>query len=155
MSSFILSSGLCSCSDKAPNTINAEENTGGKIQSFNLFPKDLLVYDNTGKLSLDQAFARSTQVIRTAEIKQIDHSNKRGVKDFYLYKVDRGKFEKSEERSKHKFPLLFLSEQQLFKGKRSQDSAYIFLVPLEQYKVLKKNINIQYKWLDEAPFLNR
>ena len=147
--------GLHSCTSKEAGAVIADENARRKTQSINLFPKESFVYDNTGKLSLDEAFTQSTHVIRTAYLKQIDNSNGRSVKPFYIYQVYEGSFNKPLDTSKNKFPLLFLSKQELFKGKELRDSIYLFLVPLQGYQVLQENIGINYEWVDEAPFLKR
>lgn len=147
--------GLYGCTGKEAGAVIADENTGKKIQSINLFPKELFAYDNTGKLSFDEAFTQSTHVIRAAYLKQIDNSNTRSVKPFYIYQVNEGSLNKPLDTSKNKFPLLFLSKQELFKGKELRDSIYLFLVPLQGYQVLHENISIEYEWVDEAPFLIR
>lgn len=141
------------CTDKESKIVIVNENTGRRNQKINLFNKELSVYDNTGKLSWDDAFAQSKQVVHTAYIKQIDYSNDRGVKSFYIYQIDEGSFVKSVDTHKIKFPILFLSNQELFKGKMLNDSVYLFLGPLHKYLLLQKNTNIKYEWIYEAPFL--
>ena len=147
--------GVHSCTGKEAGAVIADETSGRKTQAINLFPKELFAYDNTGKLSLDEAFTQSTHVVRTAYLKQIDNSNGRSVKPFYIYQAYEGSFNKPLDTSRNKFPLIFLSKQELFKGKVLRDSVYLFLAPLQGYKVLQENIGIEYEWVDEAPFLRR
>lgn len=127
--------------------------TSRNMQPINLFPEESFKYDNTGKWSLDEAFEKSGQVIRTAHLKQVDNSSARGAKPFYIYQADEGSFEKPADTGKNKFPLLFLSRQELFKGKALKDSVYLFLAPVRHYEILRQNINIQYEWIEDAPFL--
>lgn len=149
---ILILQGLHGCTGKESGAIITDD-SGRRTQAINLFPKELFAYDNTGKLSLDEAFAQSRQVIRTAYVKQIDNSNSRSRMPFYIYQVDEGSFEKLVSTGKSKFPVLFLSKQELFKGKILRDSVYLFLVPLQQYQMLQENIGIKYEWVDEAPFL--
>ena len=149
----LILAGLHGCAGTESGAVISDETTGRNAQTINLFPEKSFAYDNTGKLSLDEAFIQSQKVIRTAHLKQIDNSNERSVQPFYVYQVDGGRFEKPADTSTNRFPLLFLSRQELFKGKVLQDSVYLFLAPLQQYRVLQETIGIQYEWVDEAPFL--
>ena len=146
--------GLHGCTG-TESAVISNENIGRNVQTINLFPEQSFVYDNKGKLSLNEAFKQSGHVIRTAHLKQIENSNGRSVKPFFIYQVDEGSFDKSVDTTKNKFPVLFLSRQELFKGKVLQDSVYLFLAPLQQYHVLQENIGIQYEWIDAAPFIGR
>lgn len=122
-------------------------------QTFNLFPKESFGYDNKGKLSWDEAFLQSQHVVRTANLKQLDNANNRGAKPFYVYQVDAGSFEKLNASDKSKFPLLFLSKEQLFEGKVLRDSVYLFLAPIQKHQLLQNNMGVTYEWLTNSPFL--
>ena len=142
---------LQSCTDRRSAT-PARTIEHRKFYTIDLF-QEQVAYDNAGKMSPKEAFANSPRVIRTAHLKLVDYSNERGVKPFYIYQVDQGKFEKSGDARRSKFPVLFLSRQELFKGKVLRDSVYLFLGQLRQYQVLQLNAGIKYEWIDEAPFL--
>jgi hypothetical protein len=152
--SALILGGLHSCTG-TESAVISNENIGRNAQAINLFPEQSFAYDNTGKLSLNEAFKQSGYVIRTAHLKQIENSNGRSIKPFYIYQVNEGSFNKSLDTTKNKFPVLFLSRKELFKGKVLQDSVYLFLAPLQQYHVLQENIGIAYEWIDAAPFIGR
>ena len=113
-----------------------------------------MVYDNTGKLSYDDAFERSKLVLKTANLIKTDSSVGRGAKTFYIYRVENGAIEKSEDIKKKIFPFQFMSEEDFFKGKNLQDSTILFLEPLLDFRFLKNNIGVKYRWIPNAPFLN-
>jgi hypothetical protein len=140
------------CLDKETKK-NSEGLKEIKTYTVDLFPKESMIYDNTGKLSFDEAFEISKEVLYVASIIKVDSSDSRGVKPFYIYQATEGRFEKSSDVKKNKLPILFLSEQKLFKGKTLNDSIYLFLEPLQQYELLRKNQEIKYKWLQNAPFV--
>ena len=149
----MLLGGLIGCTDKESGAVIADENMRRETHAINLFPRELSTYNNIGKMSFDEAFVQSTLVIHAADLVQLDHSNSRSVKPFYIYQVDKGTFEKSANAKETKFPIFFLSREELFKGKLLGDSVYVFLAPLRQYQVLQHNAGITYKWVNEAPFL--
>ena len=127
-----------------------------KFQRINLFSQDTeIVYDNTGKLSFEEAFQASEYVLLAADIIKIDSSATRGVRPFYVYRIDQGKIEKSKSSQKWKFPVYFVSEDRLFRGTYVTDSVYLFLSPLKDYAILKNNSPISYQWLYDAPFVGR
>lgn len=141
------------CSDKALNS-NINEFQEGSKNGVNLFPEERTVYNNTTKLSLEEAFKYSKEVLHVAHIEKVDSSQGRGAKQFYIYKAIDGRFEKSANKKKNKFPILFLSEQKLFKENTFTDSVYLFLEPIRHYVFLKKDLGIKYKWVNVAPFVN-
>jgi hypothetical protein len=145
--------GLYGCNSKGSGAVATDENIGRNTQTINLFPKESFVQGNTGKLSFDEAFVQSKLVIRTAYLKQIDNSNARGGNPFYVYQVNEGWFEKSVDDDRNKFPILFISERELFRGKILRDSVCLFLASLQQYQILQENISIKYEWVHGAPFL--
>lgn len=125
------------------------------VRTIDLFPQERAIHDTLGKLSLDQAFQISEEVLLVTDIKKIDSSHTRGVNPFYIYEVSAGSFEKSADTTKNRFPILFLSNQRLFKGNASDDSVYLFLQPIQQqYHFLQQNMGIKYKWVNNAPFVS-
>jgi len=126
---------------------------GRMLHTINLFPKENIIYDNTGKLSLDEAFQLSKEVVYAVNIEKIDSSISRGVKPFYVYRATEGRFEKTTNVKKNKLPFLFISEQKLFQGKVSHDSTYLFLEPIQQYGLLRKKMDVKYQWVYAAPFI--
>lgn len=124
------------------------------VRTIDLFPQERTIHDTLEKLSLDQAFQISEEVLLVTYIKKIDSSHTRGVNPFYIYEVSAGSFEKSADTTKNRFPILFLSNQRLFKGNVSDDdSVYLFLQPIGQYYFLQQNMGIKYKWVNNAPFV--
>ena len=147
---IILTGILQGCTSKEEK-ISTERPQEMKVHTIDLFPQEGTIYDNAGKLSFDEAFQISKEVLYVASVKSVDSSNSRGVKPFYIYQATEGRFEKSSDAKKNKFPILFLAEQKLFKGKALNDSIYLFLEPLQQYELLRRNQGIKYKWVNNAP----
>lgn len=114
--------------------------------------EEKVVYDDISKLTKKQAFELSELILHVPYLERVYSSNTRSAKPFYLYKISEGRIEKSTKSNKNKFPIFFISEKELFKGKILQDSVYLFLNSSQGYQVLLKNMNINYNWVDKAPF---
>lgn len=127
---------------------------GRQYNTINLFSGGHVVYDNSGKLTLQEAIASSKLVIRTDNLKLIDRSADRGIAPIYIYQVDGGSISKPADARKIRFPILLLSKDELYGGKALDDSVYVFLAPLRQYHILQKHIGIRYEWTAGAPLLN-
>jgi hypothetical protein len=152
VSLIILTGILQGCTSKE-GKIGAENSQEIKVHTIDLFPQEGMIYDNTGKLSFDEAFQLSKEVLYVASIEKVDSSQTRGIKPFYIYKAAEGRFEKSVDTQKNKLLVLFLSEKNLFQGRILNDSMYLFLEPLQQYELLRKGLGIKYKWVNNAPFV--
>lgn len=143
---------LYSCTEQLPPTAVEDGNNRRSTQAINLFPEDDFSDNQVDKVTWEEAFAGSKLVIRSTNVQQISHSNTRSAQPFYVYQVKEGSLAKSVDSKKLKLPLLFVSRRELFKGKVWQDSVYLFLLPIKHYKVLQKNTNVAFAWMDEAPF---
>lgn len=144
--------GVCSCTDDVQVRTVDDKNNRRNTQAINLFPEEDVVDYYVDRITREEAFIRSKLVIRSTNLKQISNSNTRSARPFYVYQVGDGSLEKSVGKEKLKLPLLFVSRRELFKGKILQDSVYLYLSPIKNYKILQKNRGIAFVWMDEAPF---
>lgn len=142
-----------SCTRKEAESGHAAGTGGRGTQPINLFPKDLMQYDNTDKLSWDEAYLKSTTVLHTGQLRKLANANDRALRPFYVYSVDAGSIDKTTPTEKSKFPLLFISKVELYEGTRFDDSVYLFLAPLRQYQMLENNLGARYEWVNNAPFI--
>jgi len=147
---------LQSCQSKDKPDKLPEDISNRKFHRINLFSEERITeHNDTGKLSFDQAYESSKYVLFAAGIIKIDSSDTRGVHPFYIYKVNKGLVEKPADTNKLKFPVYFMSNESLFKGQSINDSVYLFLSPLEDYHILRKNTAVECKWVRDAPFIKR
>ena len=124
--------------------------------AINLFPNSNQSADNhADKLSFEAASAKSSFVFVSPHIKKIDSSYRQGAPVFYIYQAARGEIQKAPK-SYHKnnkdTTFYFLSQEKLFTGGEVNDSVYLFLEPLADFKLLRSSMKIRYHWVANAPF---
>lgn len=145
---------LVACNDKNKPSKGVDDVSNRKYYRINLFTEDKIEEDNTAdrKLSFQEASDLSECVLHVSSVQKIDSVVGRGVKLFYLYKVNTGRVIKSSTKKDTKEPLYFISKERLFTGRAYKDSVYLFLAPLADFHILKAQTGIKYHWVDQAPF---
>ncbi len=144
----------CSCNDK--ETPDKPAYGYNKQQAINLFPEQLANNDEAkNDLSFEEAVTRSGLVLYTSKLILIDSSFQRSLLPVYLYKASQGMQIKPQKQTAQNNAFLFLSRKKLFNGKQFPDSVYLFLRTIENNKILRDKINIQYQWVDNAPLVTR
>lgn len=142
------------CKDKNSPSKEVNDVSKRKYYQINLFAEDKVEESNTSitQLTFQEASDLSECVLLAPTVQKVDSAIGRGVKSFYLYKVNEVHFIKPLKSKGSKDALYFISKENLFKGQIHKDSVYLFLAPLVNYNILKSQTGIKYTWVDNAPF---
>lgn len=145
---------FASCNEKNNPSKEVTDVAGRKYYRINLFSEDKTVEGSEGVslLSFQEASKLSESVLLTSAVQKIDSAVGRGLKPFFLYKVNKGRLIKPAASKEIKDAIYFIAKENLFNGRVYKDSAYLFLAPLTDYHILKTSTGIKYHWVDKAPF---
>ena len=101
-----------------------------------------------------EAVAKSTLALRVPEIILVDKSEGRGNKPLYLYKVQSGKVIKPVKGYRKKYPVYFIADKELPVSNHNSGTVLVFLENIRNHKLLTKQRNMKYQWLNDAPVLS-
>lgn len=138
----------CTNKSKYPGSIYDHQK---KPLKYDLFSGEDETRNKDKALSWEEAYQKSKIVLLINSLEEFIKSKDRSENPFYIYRIKNGRTEKTENNGKIEFPLYFLSETKLPLPKNQTDSLYIFLIPIKEYKILKSDLPLQYKWLDNSP----
>ncbi len=143
---------LCSCADESKQTRNSLK----KRYVVDLFPEELTQKDGKviRQMTYREAVAKSTLALRVPEIILVDKSEGRGNKPLYLYKVQSGKVIKPVKGYRKKYPVYFIADKELPVSNHNSGTVLVFLENIRNHKLLTKQRNMKYQWLNDAPVLS-
>ena len=134
------------------NADKLQDVSNRKFHRIDLFSEKNVQHSNSSnRLTSGNAYDVSDYVLTTPHVVKTDSSDTRGVKAFYVYKVKSALVNKEQKGTKLKFPLYFISEENLFKEKIN-DSVSLYISLNTDFNILKLNSEIKYKWVTNAPF---
>lgn len=105
-------------------------------------------------MTYKEAVAKSTLALRVPEIILVDKSEGRGNKPLYLYKVQPGKVIKPVKGYRKKYPVYFIADKELPVANHNSGTVLVFLENIRNHKLLIKQRNMKYQWLNDAPMLS-
>lgn len=143
---------LCSCSDESKQTRNSLK----KRYVVDLFPEELTQKDGkvVRQMTYKEAVAKSTLTLCVPEIILVDKSEGRGNKPLYLYKVQSRKVIKPAKGYRKKYPVYFIANKELSVAQGKKEEVFVFLENIRNHKLLTKQRNMKYQWLNDAPVLS-
>lgn len=105
-------------------------------------------------MTYKEAVAKSTLTLCVPEIILVDKSEGRGNKPLYLYKVQSRKVIKPAKGYRKKYPVYFIANKELSVAQGKKEEVFVFLENIRNHKLLTKQRNMKYQWLNDAPVLS-
>lgn len=105
-------------------------------------------------MTYKEAISKSSLTLRVPEVILVDKSEGRGNKPLYLYKVQSGKVIKPAKGRRERYPIYFIAYKELAVPQGNGDEMFVFLENIQNHKLLTKQRNMKYQWLNDAPTLS-